>query len=231
MYCAKCGVELADSEDRCPLCGTTAYHPEIEKVKSKKPYPECEDASGETIKQSGFSFIVALLFLIALCVTLTCDLKLSGNVTWSAYVLGALVLFYVVFFLPLWFKKPNPVIFSAVDFAVAGGFLLLIDLVTDGSWFLPFAFPVTGAAMVITVTVITLCHYLKRGRLYIFGGALIACGLYAVLIELMLHITFKTQMFMWSLYPLMAFFLLGMGLIVIAICKPLKESLRRKFFI
>ncbi len=231
MYCVKCGVKLADSEERCPLCGTVVYHPEIKQPKGKKPYPEYEGFSGETIKQSGFSFIVALLFLITLCVTLICDLKLTGRVTWSAYVTGALVLFYTIFFLPLWFKKPNPVIFSSVDFVVTGCFLLLIDLVTGGKWFLPFAFPVTGAAMIITVTVITLCHYLKRGRLYIFGGALIACGLYAVLIELMLHVTFKVQMFRWSLYPLVACFLLGMGLIIIAICKPLKESLRRKFFI
>ena len=26
MYCIKCGVELADSEKVCPLCGTRVFH-------------------------------------------------------------------------------------------------------------------------------------------------------------------------------------------------------------
>ena len=30
MYCIKCGVELADTEKQCPLCGTLVYHPELE---------------------------------------------------------------------------------------------------------------------------------------------------------------------------------------------------------
>ena len=29
MYCVKCGVELADSEKKCPLCGTPVFHPDI----------------------------------------------------------------------------------------------------------------------------------------------------------------------------------------------------------
>ena len=29
MYCINCGVKLADSEKRCPLCGTVPYHPDI----------------------------------------------------------------------------------------------------------------------------------------------------------------------------------------------------------
>ena len=31
MYCVKCGVELDDAEERCPLCGTRVYHPDIER--------------------------------------------------------------------------------------------------------------------------------------------------------------------------------------------------------
>ena len=29
MYCIKCGVELADSERVCPLCGTRVFHPDL----------------------------------------------------------------------------------------------------------------------------------------------------------------------------------------------------------
>ena len=39
MYCVKCGVELADGESKCPLCGTTAYHPDVPVTDAKPPYP------------------------------------------------------------------------------------------------------------------------------------------------------------------------------------------------
>lgn len=39
MYCVKCGVELGDSEKKCPLCGTTVFHPEMEPPKGDGPYP------------------------------------------------------------------------------------------------------------------------------------------------------------------------------------------------
>ena len=151
--------------------------------------------------------------------------------TWSAYVVGALLLLYVIACLPAWFKKPNPVIFSSVDFVACGCFLLMVDLVNHGGWFLPFAFPVTGVAMLITVTVIALCHYVRKGYLYIFGGAFIALGGFSVLIELMLDVTFGIGMFNWSIYPLVVGFIVGMWLIIVAICKPIRESLRKKFFI
>ena len=40
MYCVKCGVKLADSEKICPLCGTKAYHPDIERGEVNAIYPK-----------------------------------------------------------------------------------------------------------------------------------------------------------------------------------------------
>ena len=42
MYCIKCGVELADSEKVCPLCGLKVYHPELEKPQNPD-YPYLGD--------------------------------------------------------------------------------------------------------------------------------------------------------------------------------------------
>ena len=39
MYCVKCGVELADSEKVCPLCGTRAFHPDMPPQQGEPPYP------------------------------------------------------------------------------------------------------------------------------------------------------------------------------------------------
>ena len=41
MYCIKCGVELADSERVCPLCGTRVFHPDLPCGQGEPPYPPC----------------------------------------------------------------------------------------------------------------------------------------------------------------------------------------------
>ena len=66
---------------------------------------------------------------------------------------------------------------------------------------LSFAFPVTGIACLLTTTVVALAHYLRRGYFFIFGGASIAVGCSAMLVELFQCITFGGEMFRWSLYP------------------------------
>ena len=145
---------------------------------------------------------------------------------------GALFILTMLAVLPLWFRRPNPVIFVPADFAAIGLYLLYINFATGGHWFLTFALPVTGTIGVLVTTVVTLLRYLSRGYLYIFGGALMAGGGLAVLIEFLLNITFQVhRTFIWSFYPLAAGVLLGIMLLIIAVCKPLRRSLHRKFFI
>ena len=53
-----------------------------------------------------------------------------------------------------------------------------------------------------------------------------------VLVEFLLNLTFGLhETFLWSFYPLAAGVVLGAMLLVIAMCKPLRRSLHRKFFI
>ena len=115
------------------------------------------------------------------------------------------------------------------------GVTLYVCLKTGGRWFLPFAFPVGGALLVILETVIVLLRYAVRGRrhrvLYILGGASIALGGLCMLVEFLLRVSFGIPMQWWSLYPLAALTLLGLMLIVIAASAPLRESLHKRFFI
>jgi hypothetical protein len=134
--------------------------------------------------------------------------------------------------LPFWFKNPNPVIFVPIDFAVVTVYLLYIDLVTPGSWFMSFAFPVTGFLMVLVTAVVTLMRYVRRGRFFIFGGATMLLGLFMPVMELLLYITFDMISFTgWSFYPMGALALFGGFLIFLGICRPARETMARKFFI
>ncbi len=231
MYCVKCGVELADSEKKCPLCGTEVICPGEARPLSPAPYPPYPGAVIEGAPRSGVLFVLTVLFLIPFLLCLICDREINGRIVWSGYASGALLLLYILIVLPIWFKRPNPVIFVPIDFAACGLYLLYICAATDRSWFLPFAFPLVGGLGLIVTAVVALTRYTRGGELFIFGGALILLGGMSVLAEFLMYLTFdKARMFVWSLYPLSVFFLLGMMLIVIGICRPLRESLKKKFF-
>lgn len=232
MYCVKCGVELADSESKCPLCGTPVFHPEISRPEGEKPYPPDHKLAPEDVNRSGILFVLTVLFALPLVITLLCDWRINGDITWSGYVAGAILVVYTIIILPLWFKGPNPVIFVPADFAVIALYLLYINFATGGRWFLRFALPVTGGLMLIVTAVVALMRYVRRGYLFIFGGAMLLTGAYMVLVEYLLNITFHVhEAFFWSFYPLAGCTILGIMLIVIGICRPLQESLHKKFFL
>ena len=79
---------------------------------------------------------------------------------------------------------------------------------------------------------VTLLKYLRKGYLFIFGGTIILSGAYTVLVEFLLNLNFHVHdEFIWSFYPFSVSFILGVMLIVIGICRPLRESLHKKFFL
>ena len=229
MYCIKCGVQLADTEKKCPLCNTVVYHPEITQENANELYPPRKMPRST----SGRAFIcgaIIILFMIPLIVTFFSDMQLDGDLDWFGYVAGGILLAYLTFALPLWFKNPNPVIFIPCDFAAGAMYLHYIDVITDGKWFLSFAFPVILGAGVITCALITLLRYLRKGRLYVIGGSIMAFGGFILMIELLMTVTFDYSFVGWSLYPLIAMFLVGGLLIYLAMNSVAREKIERKIF-
>lgn len=230
MYCINCGVKLADTEKRCPLCGTGVFHPELARSEGEPLYPQNRYPVPQ-VNSRAAQIVVTTLALIGMIVTLLVDFQINGKVTWSGFVTGAVLVWYVMMVLPFWFRRPNPVVFVPCTFGAVALYLLYINETTGGDWFLSFALPVTAGIGLIITTVVTLLKYVRRGYLYIFGGASIALGLYAPLVEFLLYITFRLRFVGWSLYPMVALVLLGGMLIFLAICRPARETMERKFFI
>lgn len=117
MYCYQCGVELAEGERKCPLCGTEVpVRPDREK---EYTYPPGERISDEKVSRGGAVFVLSVVFLIPFVITLLCDVQINGTLTWGGYASGAIFVLYVTAVLPVWFRQPNPVIFLAADFIAA----------------------------------------------------------------------------------------------------------------
>lgn len=230
MYCIKCGVELADSEVVCPLCGTKVYNPDLPRTLKDAPYPPNKEKE-KKLSNKGLMLIITFLFTAIIAQLIICEFSIPSSRSWAGYSIFALMLGYVIIVLPMWFKNPNPVIFVPCDFAAILAYLLYIDLMVGGKWFLRFAFPAVGIYALISTCVVTLCKYVRKGYLYIFGGTLIVHGIYMVLLEILINKTFNlSTSFHWSIFPLVGCFILGIGLIVIAINKPIQNALKKKFF-
>lgn len=231
MYCVNCGVKLADTEARCPLCGVVAVHPDIKGEQAKPLYP-AKRFPAPQVSPKGAQIIATGLFLLPFFITLVCNLQLSGGITWSGFVMGALAVAYIAFVLPFWFRRPNPVIFVPCDFVAAGLYLLYINVVTGGNWFLGFAFPVVGFLGTLVTAVVTLLRYLRRGGFYICGGALMALGAFLPLMEHLMTRTFDLEKFVgWSWYPMIALAVLGGVLLLLGGSSRAKEAMERKFFL
>jgi hypothetical protein len=231
MYCAKCGVRLGDTESYCPLCGTVAHHPELARDVAEPAYPR-----GKYPARPPRSFVgqvmLTELFLLPFIVVLLVDLQFNDAITWSGFVMGGLTVSYAMLVLPMWFRRPNPVIFVPCGFLAVALYLLYIDMVVAGGWFWPFALPLTGGVCLIFTAVVTLVRYVKKGYFFVFGGAAIALGGLMLLAEFLLKLTFGIHRFVgWSLYPLAALVLLGGFLIYLGINRNAREVMERKLFI
>jgi len=229
MYCIKCGVKLADTEKICPLCNTPVYHPDIEPVNEPPLYPNGK-VPKMRLRSAKLNGAIIFLFLIPMLICLLADKQTDGAVTWFGFVAGALILTYITLALPLWFNRPNPVIFCPCSFAAAAVYLFYINYATGGGWFWRFAFPVTLGLCIIVCAVVTLLHYVRKGRLYIWGGAFILSGAFMLLVEFLIDSTFCVQFIGWSVYPLIVFVLLGGTMIYLAINSSARETMERKLF-
>ena len=229
MYCIKCGVKLADTERKCPLCETVVCHPDFPPSAERPLYPTNKMPKGSSgLKALGG--VVIILFLVPLVVSFFSDWRSNGQLDWFGYVAGALVATYVMVALPLWFTRPNPVIFVPCDFAAVIVYLLYVCAAVGGKWFLSFALPVTGALGLIVTAIVALLRYVKKGRLYIVGGTIAAIGGWLLLTEYLLTITFGVRFIGWSIYPLLVLVLLGGLLIYLGIDRTARETVERKLF-
>lgn len=227
MYCVKCGVRLREGAEECPLCSTPVWNPDG--TEGGRTYPDTLPPKYEE-SNFGILFILTMLCAVTAAVCLAICLKLYGEVRWGGYVALGVALFYVIAILPAWFRHPRGEVFVPVDHVAAALYVLYICAKTGGHWFMSFAFPVIAASCLLSTAMICLLKYVKRERPFIFGGFFILLGAFTVLVEFFEHISFGTQMFLWSVFPLVGFGAAGLFLLLAGMIPPLRHALGKRFF-
>ncbi len=232
-YCVNCGVKLGDSEEKCPLCQTVVYHPDIPKPEpAKSLYPRNTVDIPQKMKPRFKLEIATIILFFPALLTLICDYSINARIVWSGIVFGAVCLLYCVIFFPLIFGKREPIIYLIPDFVMLLVFERYLENATNGTWFLEFALPVTGSIMFLVLVVVVLKRFTRVTYALSFAVFSALAGLNCILIEFLIDRCFTHQgHFIWSYYPCFAFLMVGLILLVCDRNKRLKERIAQKFFI
>ena len=229
MYCVKCGVRLQEGTKACPLCHTPVLLPEELQNDRELTYSDLFPKEKTHVRYLSLAFVTSIMIAVALVCFIMC-INMYGEIAWSGYAMLGIALGWIWLVFPFWFPHRNPIIFSGVDLVALGGYLLYINCKSGGHWFLSFAFPLVGIVTLLICGVTALYRYVPGGRAFITGGFFILVGGCCILIEFFQHITFGSEMFVWSLYAVTVFAAIGLFFIIAGIIRPLRDFLHRKFF-
>ncbi len=228
MYCVKCGVRLQEGVEKCPLCDTPVHYLETEVPKSRETFPQ-----NYPIREHSYTAaaILSVICLISISILLVVCFNLYGRLSWGGYPVFGIMLFYVLFILPMWLPGVSRIVLIPINHIAIALYLLYINHYVQGNWFLSFAMPICILSCIYHTVLTCILKYVRKGYYYIAGSFIIAAGASAVIIEFFQHITFGTRMFLWSLYVLSCCFFIGMFFIIAGFVKPLQRYLNRRFFI
>ena len=181
-YCVNCGVELGSGAKKCPLCGTPAWQPPG--ATPGAPYFPTRPAVVEPASKGALALLLSSMLASAALLTGVLNLFLRADRPWSFYVIGAAVMLWIWFVLPMVLRR-LPVFFNLVlDVAAIGLYIYLISIDLNGQeWFLGLALPLIGAACVVVFLLSFLLRGGRRSTLSSISLCVAAAGVFALCAE------------------------------------------------
>jgi hypothetical protein len=229
-YCVNCGVKLEETQKKCPLCDTEVVNPrQPVNLEKKRPYPPRLHKLQSRVNRIFWGRIVTVALIGAAIVFLLSEFLYAGWLGWSAYGLASLALLWVVGALPLFLRTPSALKCLSIDVLALIPFLLVVQLLGGGSWFVPLALPIVLLGGCLTLLIVTGVreHFLKS--LYIPAAITFAVAIMLVGIEILIqNYIFRTFRLSWSLFAAVPVCVAGIILIVIERNMKLKNEIVRR---
>ncbi len=237
-YCSRCGVEVDEGVEVCPLCGTPIQQLENEKpVTIKKRYPDIpikEDKKynrTEKEKRSLAIEIITISLLVPFLLTLFIDLIVNHTVTWSRFSILVLFFVWIITVTPLFIPK-KPIFIVLAEVTAVLSFLALLDYFTDWKieWFINYALPIIIVTILIAslVVFVSLLAKVKGANI----AAYILFGIGALIFALEIIIERKIT---WSLFVLTPTVVIGSLLLYLHFRftkrMDLKEKIKEKLIL
>lgn len=233
-YCVRCGVELENGTPACPLCQTPVIDPTAPPAEPVRPlYPHSAHEGIPKVSSRAKFILLSILLAIPTFVTLTCDISLSGGITWSGYVLEAVIALLgtaaIGWFVPLpaWSKV-------LMMGAIWSAYTFFVEYRIHGKLGFPFSLPIVlyGVWM---LSMLCLYGWLTRRNprpLVLTAHFFVMAGGFCVLIEIWVNLYFSIiPRALWSIYPAGTALLLGAVFVLLHRSRTLKAALIKKLFV
>lgn len=228
-YCVNCGVKLASSEKKCPLCGTPVNNPN-EAVIGSSPYSSrIELFQVRTINWKYIAKLCLLILCVAALITLLCDFVTAHQITWSFYTLiAAGYLGFACSFLR--FKSPyvSIAIWNIGTAVLTGAIALRINGLR---WYSYLAAPF----ILYIGLYFILCTWIIRGKekslLRKIAYCLLFCGAMLIGIECSVDLYWDGAISLfWSIYASFPIVVISIVLILLSLNQKLLDEIRRRTF-
>ena len=226
-YCVNCGVELDPGAARCPLCGTPAWKPDPD---APSYFPTKPAEVPPASRRAAAALLTAMLASVSLCCGVL-NLLLPTERPWSLYVIGAAVMLWIWFVLPMLARR-IPIFFRlTADVAAVGVYVFLISIDLSGSaWFRGLALPILGWACVLVFLLSFLLRGGRRSRLSAIAMCIGTVGLMALGVEYCMDRFFRAAWQpTWSLVVVVICVGLIIPLRVVRRVPSLRVEARRRF--
>lgn len=234
-YCSKCGVEVDNDVEKCPLCATPIQILKPDGL-PKGRYPDTASPPPERPKMNKkeqrrmAAIIITFGLLIPASIAIAADIVMNKQITWGTYTISSLIYIWVIVLLPLLYYK-TPVLTLMAYYLSSLLYLYSIELFSGGTiWFRKLAVPI----ITITTLIIAINFYLANRStikgINIFAYALFSLGVECVGIEIAVS-RFLSDTFHigWSIIVLSAAIPAG-GLLLYIHHKTRKPLKGKKFF-
>lgn len=231
-YCVNCGVELAASERRCPLCGVEVINPASPfDDTAESPFPERRETVAHRQVRIITAKVLSLLLAIPFISVLIADLIEDGALSWSLIPAGAVALFFMAVVFPCLFKKPAVwlfMLFAALETAL---FLFGLNRLLGGDWYFLFALPLTlltGAAAIGCYLMISS----KRASISLkMMIVLVILTVFVLLVQMLIELHLNGRIhFDWSIYVAVSCAMLAIAVLIVSRLFRKNESFRKKLF-
>lgn len=181
MYCSNCGTKIPDGTTVCPNCNPTPVNPEPQ---AKKGVLDFIKSPGKMSKSYAALFTAFLVFPAAICVAV--DVAFDKYDYWFGYVVGALLVTWVISVLPVLRITP-PLVTALICFGSITGYVYYLLSKTDWfDWLPEFILPM----FVLTAAFIAIDSALigskKIKGLHIFSLIAAECVIYLVAWEVII---------------------------------------------
>ena len=215
-YCSKCGVEVDQGVENCPLCQLPINGIEKDILPPKK-YPDVPveppgkaPMTTEQKRVRAWEIVGATLLIPFLIVVFT-DLIVNETVSWARFPMIALLLAWMLATFPLLFAK-RPLIIITGEVLSVLIFLVLVDYLHDWviDWFYKLALPNLAILILIASAVTILSTQAKRKGANIAAFILFGLGALNLGLDLIIISTLAGKITItWSLFVLVPCFIIG----------------------